>query len=145
MTLSAMASEPLKNLIVWAKDGTKVGYALAEKPTVTFTENHLIITTQGIEVSYALEQMERFTYEGNETTAITNLVTDKSSFVLDGESLLFPALEANSLISLYLMNGAPVFKIKNPNKGEYAFPLSDLSPGIYLVNVNGITYKIMKK
>ena len=143
--LSAMADEPKTQLVVWAKDGTQVAYALAEKPKVTFTETDLVITANGIEVNYTLENMARFTYKDNEAVGITNLQTDESNFKLNGESLLFPALKANSTVSVYSLNGTLVFKKTVRQNGEYAFPLSNLNAGVYMVNVNGLTYKIVKR
>lgn len=139
-----MADEPKTQLVVWAKDGTQVAYALAERPKVTFTETDLVITANGVEVNYTIENMARFTYEDN-TSAITNLQTDESTFKLDGESLLFPALKANSTVSVYSLNGTLVFKKTVRQNGEYAFPLSNLNAGVYMVNVNGLTYKIVKR
>lgn len=145
ISLSAIADEPITQLIVWAKDGTQVAYALAEKPKVTFTETDLVITANGVEVNYTLENMARFTYEDNTATAITNLQTDESPLKLTGESLLFPNLKANSIVTVYSLNGTLVFKKTVHKNGEYAFPLSNLNAGVYMVNVNGLTYKIMKK
>ena len=144
-SIFAKAESNPTNLVVWAKNGTKVAYALAEKPKVTFTETDLVITAKGVEVNYSLENMARFTYESNDESAITNLQTDESSFKLNGESLLFPALKANSTVSVYSFNGTLVFKKTICQNGEYAFPLSNLNAGVYMVNVNGLTYKIMKR
>lgn len=143
--LSAMADEPKTQLVVWVKDGTKVAYALAEKPKVTFTETDLVITTYGVEVNYPLENMARFTYETNDESAIVNLQTEESPFKINGESLLFPALKANSTVSVYSLNGTQVFRKTIRQNGEYAFPLSNLNAGVYMVNVNGLTYKIIKR
>jgi hypothetical protein len=122
-----------------------VAYALVEKPKVTFTETDLTITANGIEVNYPIENMKRFTYETNENTAIRNLETDEMSFKLDGELLLFPALSANSTVSLYTLNGILVFSKTVQKAGEYSFPLSSMKVGVYMVNVNGLTYKVMKR
>ena len=143
--LSTMADEPKTQLVVWAKDGTQVAYVLAEKPKVTFTDTDLVITSNGVEVNYSLDNMARFTYEDNTTTAITNLQTGKASVKLDGESLLFPALKANSTVSLYSLNGTLIFQKKIQEDGKYAFSLSNLNTGVYIVKVNGITYKITLK
>jgi len=144
-SLSTMADEPKTQLVVWAKDGTKVAYALAEKPKITFTETNLVIAAQGVEVNYMLENMARFTYESNTATAITNLKTGKASVRLDGESLLFPSLSANSTVSLHALNGTLIFNKTVQAAGEYSFPLSNLNAGVYVVSVNGLTYKIMKR
>ena len=145
ISLSAMADEPKTLLAVWAKDGTKVAYALAEQPKITFTETDLVITTNGVEVNYALEKMARFTYEYDDETSIRNLKTNEVVFTLDGESLLFPAMTANSTVSIHALNGTLVFKKTVQVAGEYSFPLSSLTAGTYLVTANGVTYKIVKK
>lgn len=145
ISMFVKAEELATYLVVWAKDGTKVAYALSEKPIVAFTETDLVITAKGVEVNYSLENMARFTYEENTPVDITNLQTDESSFKLNGESLLFPALKANSTVSVYSLNGSLVFKKTVRKDGEYSFPLSGLNNGVYLVTVNGLTYKIQKK
>lgn len=143
--LSSMANESKTLLVVWAKDGTQIAYALAEKPKVTFTETDLVIKTDSVEVNYSLENMARFTYENEETVPITNLQTGKNSFKLAGESLLFPSLKANSTVSLYSLNGTLVLNKTVRTAGEYSFPLSGLNAGVYVVTVNGLTYKIVKR
>lgn len=140
-----MAQENETQLIVWAKDGTKVAYILSEKPKITFTETDLVITANDIEVNYALENMVRFTYESNDNTAIRNIESDEVSIKLDGESLLFPNLKANSSIAIYALNGTLVMKKTIRQDGEYAFPISNLNAGVYMVHVNGLTYKFMRK
>lgn len=142
---SAMADEPKTQLVVWAKDGSHVAYALVEEPKVTFTETDLVITTNSVEVSYSLANMVRFTYETNENAAVKNIKTDEVFFKLDGESLLFPALSAKSTVQLCALNGTLVFKKTVQTAGEYSFPLAYLPAGVYMVTVNGITYKIVKK
>lgn len=143
--LSTMADEIKNYLVVWAKDGSKAAYALIDKPKVTFTETDLIISTKEVEVNFPLDDMDRFTYEVSDITAIRDLKTDEVKFKMDGESLLFPALRANSSVSIYTLDGHQVFKKEIQIAGEYSFPLSNLKAGVYLVTVNGLTYKIVKR
>ena len=89
--------------------------------------------------------MVRFTYEDFSQTGITNLKNGEISFKLNGEALLFPSLKANSTVSLYSANGTLVFKQIVRKDGEYSFPISNLNTGVYMVNVNGLTYKIVKR
>lgn len=143
MGQSAVAEER-NALIIWAKDGTQVAYALNEEPKVTFTENSMVISSKGIEVDYPLQDMARFTY-GNEVNAVIDLKTDKSPFKLDGESLLFLALRPNSTVSVYSQNGTLVSQKTVRQGGEYVFPIGNLANGVYVVKVNGVTYKFLKR
>lgn len=130
---------------VHSKDGSNVLYALEEKPKITFTDVDLIITSTGIQVSYPLKDMARLTYENKEVTGIKKIHDDKVSFTHDGESIIFPCLKAKDIVSLYAINGTLIFTKNISTDGEYAFSLSDIEKGVYIVKVNSLTYKIMKK
>lgn len=132
-------------LIVWTKSGEQAGYALNKKPVIKFSETEMIISGEGIDVIYALDNFARYTYSDQEPAAIRDIRSEEVKARFDGESLIFPSLKANSTISIYTLNGVQIFKITVHEDGEYAFPLSALRAGVYLVNANGITYKIMKK
>lgn len=146
-TTKAWADDAQANLylIVWTKSGQQVGYALDKRPVLTFTDTEMKIKGEGFDVVYALENFLRYTYNDHEPTAIKDIRTDKVMGKFEGESLVFPSLKANSTISVYTPNGVQIFKKTVHEDGEYAFPLSALKAGTYLVNVNGQTYKIMKR
>lgn len=142
--LSTMAEEYKTHLVVWAKDQSKVAYALDDEPKITFTETELVIESKTFKVSYPLEDMDRFTYE-SQSSGIKDLQTEKKTFQIEGESLIFPSLKANSSVALYSLNGTLILKKTIKEAGEYSFPLSNLMTGVYMVSVNGITYKVMKR
>lgn len=135
------------HLVMWAKDGTKIAeFALDEKPKVTFNNNSYVVSSIGADIiSYDLERLARFTYEKADATVMKDMVNENTSFRIDGETLLFPSLKSNSIVSFYSVNGTLVFNKRIAQHGRYAFPISNLSPGIYIIQVNGSTYKIVKK
>ena len=141
----AFAEGPFTTIVVWAKDGTKVAYALNEKPQIKFLPSYLIVTTGGVEVSYELSKLAHITYSSDDMTVIKDITTERISFELDEESLLFPSLKPQSTVSLCDLNGFVYFSKTIKEGGEYSFPISSLSNGIYLVSVNGLTYKFQKK
>lgn len=140
-----LSAEEKTMLVVWSKDNTRVAYALEKEPRISFTSTDLIITVQDTEVSYPLEDMLRFTYGDASESNILDMHAGESLFLLDGNSLLFPSLAAGTTVSLHALDGAPVFVKTVSTAGDYAFPLSALSSGVYMVNVNGVTYKIVKR
>lgn len=73
--LSAMADEPITQLVIWAKDGSKTVYPLDSKPKITFTETDLIVQLNGLEAVFSLEDTHKFTYENsndNKCTVVLN-------------------------------------------------------------------------
>lgn len=139
-----MAKEPVTRLVVWSVDGSKTAYALTENPKITFSSDKLFIRTNTIEVSYDLDKTSQFTYEWGDETGITDLRTDKP-FTLEDEALVFPSMAANSTVSVYSLNGMLVFKKTVRKNVGYAFSLSNLNAGVYIVNVNGVSTKIIKR
>ena len=134
------------NLVVWKKDGSKVAFALTEKPKVTFSENSLMINSTTVSVSYDLEDMAKFTYEDSGEEGIKNIENDKeSSFKFDGEMLLFPSLKAGSKVAIHNLGGVLVFGRTIEAAGDYSFPISHLDKGVYVVSVDGLTYRIVKR
>lgn len=145
LCLTAAAEEPLKKLIIWAKDGTQVAYALTENPSVYFHDTYLVVKTGNIEVNYEIEALDKFTTGFvDDDTRISDLNSD-GTLKFQDDALIFPALPANSKIRIYSANGNTVLNKTVKAAGEYAVPLSGLDTGVYIVNVNGITYKIMKR
>lgn len=146
LTLTAWAQQSRTHLIVWAKDGTQVAYALNEQPTITFSETDLQIRTTLIEVNYPLDKMAHFGYETKDIQAgLRDITTDEHIARFVGESLVFPYLEAGSNVSVYTPQGQLLLNKTITAAGEYAFPLSYLTTGVYLVHANGLTNKIVKR
>jgi hypothetical protein len=145
-TLPMSAQELKTHLVIWAKDGTQVAYALKEQPVISFTDKDLQVKTTLVEVNYPLAQLARYAYETREeATGLYNLQTGEPVFQFIGESLVFPYLETNNTVSIYTPLGQLLLSRTITSAGDYAFPLSYLTTGVYMVNVNGITYKIVKQ
>ena len=142
--LSTFAENIPTLLMIWSKDGTKQAYALSEKPNLTLSDNKLIITTSTLTADHELNSLARFTYEQSDETDLSNLLTDGKGYQLDQESICFPHLDANSKINIYRTDGSIVLKKEIKESGSYAFPLSGLPSGVYILQVNGSTSKIMK-
>lgn len=145
-SLSVMAEDIPANLVVWSKDGTKVSYKLEESPKITFTDESLVISTNKIEVDYSLSQMARITYESANLTGVFNVNGEKvNPFEFTSESLLFPASNADAIVKIYSTDGKLVIG-RHVRKGDTLLvSLNSLNNGIYLVCVNGVTYKIVKR
>ena len=134
------------HLVVTAKDGTQVAFALQEKPIVTFLDDNLRIQSQLTDVYYSLENMATFTYEKRDiSSAVMDLQSD-ALFHMQGEDyIVFPALNENTYIALHTVTGAVLFAQTIRQAGEYGFSLSQLMPAIYILTVNDVTYKIVKR
>ncbi len=63
----------------------------------------------------------------------------------DGETLTFSGLTIGTEIAIYSSAGMVMQKVKAGNQHKTTVSVSNLPPGVYLVKVNEITYKITKR
>ena len=140
------ASDMSKDImVVWTKDGEKTAYALKERPVLKFTDTEILLFSGGIEISFPLELFARYTYESSDLTGVYDISTEEIYGYFDGDYLLFPSLRAKSTVSIYSLSGRLIIQKRVKADGEYSFPLASLPSGIYIIKVNGLTYKISKQ
>lgn len=147
ITLPLFVRGESTHLVISSKDGTQVAFALQEQPRLTFVESELRVLTSKLDVSYALENMANFTYEERDTVSsnVINLQETGVMYFLNNEYIVFPSLTEGTEISLATITGAMIFSQKLTQAGEYTCHLSHLMPSVYLLKVNNLTYKIIKR
>ena len=134
-----------QQLVVWMKSGEKVYYDLEEQPKTTFSGSNVVITTNTIEVAYPLEQVLRYTYE-NLASDIETLLTDKEVYVSrQGDVITFQNLHSAQPIQLFSADGKLLKTYDVNHHPSASISLSAYPTGLYIVNVNGVTYKMMKR
>ena len=72
LPMVASAQERTPRLVVWHKNGEKTYFELNEMPETTFEGGLLVIRSSKTTVSYQMENILRYTYEGV-STSITDL------------------------------------------------------------------------
>lgn len=146
--VNIIAQNAPNSIMVWAKDGVKVAYSLSENVKFSFKEGNLVINTDHVEISYPLSQMERISYEYVEIdTSVKNLSLQNSSvpFNFNSNCLLFPTSPNNRTIAVYDNSGMLLLKEQVAKNDCARISLVSFSQGIYLVKVDNVTYKILKK
>lgn len=139
------ASNSAMHLVVWGGDGTKVTYALSESPTILFSETTLTIEVKNAKIDYDLNNVDKITYETIESSEIDGLNSDEEIMNIDGDFINVSAPLVDCHIAIYDVKGTLVYSRKIPKNEDFFFSLSDLSQGAYIVNINGKTYKLVRK
>lgn len=130
-------------LQIWQSDGKIVNIDLDEQPVTTYSDGNLVITTTKAVISYPLEKVAKYTYFSAD--GISNLESMRTKFSQDGETLIFTGLEQGTEIAVYASSGQMMHRTKASLQAKTTVSVSDLPPGVYLVKVNSITYKITKR
>ena len=117
------AVDEVETLIILMKNGTENTFFLKDKPKVTFEGVNLKVSATTGDVSFALADVLRFTYDKRSTTGINEQVTTPTG-VADGKLIR---------------------QLKPHRAGTYRISLSGLPSGLYLVKADNVTYKITKR
>lgn len=138
-------SEPESSLIVWHSNGTITKFALDDEPVTTYSNGNLTITTNSTTLSLPLEEVSRYTYQINTSTAISNALKTIQKVQLDGDKIMFSQLTKDTDIKVYSTSGLLVNTIQAKAGQTTSVSLNSLPQGVYIVKLNGVTYKFLKK
>ena len=135
------------SLLIWSNDGTKLAsYMLESQPKVYFTSDQVVVESEHVSVAYELADVSYFSFEGVISDHIVNLFSDdKTPFIYDGESIIFPSGSGKLHVMVCTADGRIMVAKETTNHQSMVLPLSSLAGGVYLVKVNGITCKVLKK
>lgn len=129
-----------KSLFVTFLDGSKIEFALADLPEVSFGEDKMKVQTSKTTATYELGSVKTFTYAT--TTGISQVINDKP-FSMEGNTLIVDGT-ANK-ISCYTANGELITLQLSTADGKTIISLDTLKHGVYLIKINNKTIKIARQ
>ncbi|MBR3530459.1 MAG: T9SS type A sorting domain-containing protein [Bacteroidaceae bacterium] len=134
-SLTCLADDYYLNVIANATDS----YATASLKKITFENGNVVVTTSnGASTSYAISSISQM-YFSSTSAGIGSISTD-SNITWDGTTLSLNGLQGK--VQVYQPSGALV---ASESADAERINLSRLSKGVYVVNVNGQSFKIVKK
>lgn len=133
-----------QSLTIWNHDNSTIKVInLKDEPLVTFSEESMQITTPELILEYGIKEVRKFTYSDFETE-IRN-VKQQANYHQKGAIIVLRNIKSMKGVALYGVNGMAIpINIKQQGD-DYVISLENLSSGVYLLNVNGQTTKILKK
>lgn len=134
--MSAMAFTGLK---VTLTDGSSTVISMSERPVVKFIGDKLVVTTDVSTTEFNRSKVKTFNYQAV-ISSIDDISGDGNMVSNIGESLQFSNLPTGSVITVHDVSGKLVKSATAD--GNYRINISDLSAGVYLVSVNGVSTKI---
>lgn len=136
-TLTMSAEE--KSLIITFSDNTKAEYALTTLPDITMKNDKLTVKTTSTTAEFDLYKVKTFTF----ATSTGIQTVDKQHFSLNGDVLVMDG-ESNKT-RIFSIDGKSVSVDPIISNGKTIINLNALNRGVYIINVNGKSVKIIKK
>ena len=135
-------------LIVWEKNGTQTAFLLTEKPHVTSTATELTITSPSLTANFPIDKVRRFTIQSyNFPDALFQLIEiggEETEMTYEGDELILTNVPKKAKVNIYTPSGTAV-TIPYTHRDKYVrIPLTELSPGTYIITTGTRSFKIIK-
>ncbi len=122
-------------LLITMKDGTKAGYLLSQKPTVTFNDAQLSIQVADASTAYNVADVNTFTFvDESEITSIQEMPQGSALFEYRNGTIR----AEGASIQVYTLDG------KQLTNGESTVSLAGYPHGVYIVKMNNQVIKVRK-
>ena len=128
------------------KDGQYVDFALKDRPVIYYEDYDLVLITDKTELSFPLATLAKFTFTDVETK-IEAVEDDQQdpAFTLDDYAINITGAKAEVPVRVISSDGKPVVSFKTDAQGNAAFSMADLPAGMYIINSENLTFKVLKK
>ncbi|MCR5066029.1 MAG: hypothetical protein K6A67_09730 [Bacteroidales bacterium] len=129
-------------LVVWHKDGAKVMFKLEETPKITYVNDSVVIQSSTV-VQYAFQDIRKISFEKFVPSSIPETrIQNNIPFRSDGQHITFLPANRDIHVRVITLNGTVVKEFVVRKHEPISFTLRSYPAKLYLMNVDGVTYKI---
>ena len=143
-SVTVYAQDAQNCMFVHKKDGNVAGYAISSIGTVTFKDGNLCVNkTDGSTESYGISTLNHVNFKAAEAgvSALQQGETKLASTLVDNY-VSIAGLDGVASISIYSLDGRTV---KQTRQNASEIYVGDLAKGLYILNVDGKTFKYCKR
>ena len=136
-------------ITIHQKDGRQFSFGFDDKPVITYTDTDLLLKTTKTEVQYPLALLAKFTFADSENsdTSVNPINENKAELQLQLDSYVVNITGTKPQMSVSIIgpDGKTVGTYKTDSNGSVTFSIADLPQGLYIINAEDLTCKILKK
>jgi hypothetical protein len=133
-------------LTIQQKDGQEFSFRFEDKPVITYTATDLLLKTAKTDVQYPLETLSKltFTVDATGVNAVNDDIRKPTYFMNDYEISITDA-KAGSTVSVIAPDGKVIGTYKTDPDGNVTISIEDLPAGLFFINSENLTFKVLKK
>lgn len=152
LLFSVMTIAAERNVVaIYQQNGEVTLFAFADKPELSYSATHLIISTNGNSVQYPINQLKKVSFEKadiDEPIVIVDNIDmpDISPQIFsfrDGQIVIEGGVP-NSVVNIYTVQGTLAAQYRLDNGGNATVPTGDLRGAVYIIQNGNVTFKFVK-
>ena len=122
-------------------DGSVTSISLTDNLKTEFKKNKVIFSDGDLLFEFYKSKVSTFTF--SESVGVDNIAADGVQPVVEPGRMSITGLPEHSRVRVFTIGGKVVSDVWV--SGDYILDINGLAKGVYLVNVNGMSYKVMVK
>lgn len=138
------AEEYETHLVVWNVDGSKVTFALKDKPRIEFMDEQMEIKSTQMEIALLISSVSHMNYEDVIVDGISSVQINQKVKMTE-EAIIIQGGSADSQVVICDQNGKEIRRVVVGSDDVFTFPVTTLEMGIYVVKINNDCIKFLKK
>lgn len=142
--ISAYSSTSPNTLVIKLCSGETTNYLFTDKPKLTFNGTQLVIKSDSYEVTYELQQLERYYFIKTQTDGINAPQSANDKFDFRNDLLFMTGLKSGDLVSVYTTAGQLATSVSAGSDGNAVISLTGMQSGTYIVKYGNVSTKIRK-
>lgn len=138
------SAEEKEAMVVETTSGNNVVFFFDVKPEMTFSGENVEIKSTAESVLYPMKEVAQIKFE-NRPDGVENTLADKDISFRFERNLTVEGLNPASSVTVYSLNGTLCLEGQADDNGQAVLSTETLTPGVYIVKANNISFKIVKK
>ena len=129
-------------LTIQQKDGQEFSFGFEDKPVITYTDTELVLKT----VEYPLAALSKFIFTDLPTQVIA--VPDdiqNPDYAMNDYEINITGAKVGINVSVISTDGKAIGTYKTGQDGSVTLSIADLPQGLYIINSENLTFKVLKK
>lgn len=144
LAISAQANS--MQFSIFTHDGDISTYQLKDSPKIEVKEDCLIIYNNSIEISFEFSNLHKLIYQSSQSGVdISQNSEQRPILLLNDDYIVISPLQNDSQICIFDTKGILVESRNLSADQTHKVSISNLNSGLYIITLNNITYKILKK
>ncbi len=137
--------DPNNAVAVYRNNGQVEYFSFAGRPKLTYRDKCLVMQYGNSYVQYTLKGLVKITFCADPTDVEDGPMMDGLKFSFDNDEIRIASAKAGHPVRLYNLKGQCVKMLSVDGNGNVTVTLESLPPGVYIIQIEDITYKVLRK
>ncbi|MBO4531027.1 MAG: T9SS type A sorting domain-containing protein [Paludibacteraceae bacterium] len=128
-----------------SQETKKVSYDLGDNPVLTYSGTNLVVKTNIASAEFPLGKVAKYYFAESDPTGVVTTQGKMGYLFVTEEGVRMVGFEPSIQVKLYTISGQFIQEYKTSEEGSLEINLNGHPQGVYLIQLNTTTIKVIKK